>query len=290
MKTDTWGVVMSSGGLLLKNTGKNAIRSLIPLPIRKRMAIWVHQQKWISSDRRSWWSVELVRDFAEKDVNAYHKFLWAHHLAYAASYEVATRFGAEKIRPSRLMFFAELRLCMEALGVSAKEIRSVLEVGCSLGYQLRYMETDLFPGAVLEGIDIDHYAVRSGQEYLDAIGSKISLKCADIQELEGLLGGRVYDLIICTGVLMYLQEAEAAGMVRAMLSHSRVMVAMAGLAHPVLDNAALVCSDVRDRDQTFIHNLDGMVEKRGGSVLARRWEGDWQMEGQTIYFVFAAPR
>ena len=89
---------------------------------------------------------------------------------------------------------------------------------------------------------------------------------------------------------MYLKEAEAAGMVRAMLSHSRVMVAMAGLAHPVLDNAALDCSDVRNRDQTFIHNLDGMVKNGGGSVLARRWEGDRQLEGQTIYFVFAAPR
>jgi 2-polyprenyl-3-methyl-5-hydroxy-6-metoxy-1,4-benzoquinol methylase len=284
-------VVVSSGGLLLKNTGKNAIRSLIPLSLRKRIAIWVHQQQWINPDRRSWWSVELVRDFAEKDVNAYHKFLWAHHLAYAATYEVATRFGAEKIRPSRLMFFSELRLCMEGLGIPEKEIHSVLEVGCSLGYQLRHLETDLFPGAaVLDGIDIDDYAVRSGQEHLGAIGSKISLKCGDIQQLDALLGNRVYDLIICTGVLMYLKEADAAGLVRAMLSHSRVMVAMAGLAHPVLDNAALDRSDVRDRDQTFIHNLDGMVKNGGGSVLARRWEGDRQLEGQTIYFVFAAPR
>jgi SAM-dependent methyltransferase len=234
--------------------------------------------------------VELVRDFAEKDVNAYHKFLWAHHLAYAAPYEVATRFGAEQIRPSRRMFFAELRRCIEALGLSVKEIRSVLEVGCSLGYQLRYLETDLLPGAaVLEGIDIDDYAVRSGQEHLGAIGSKVSLKCGDIQQLDGLLGGRVYDIIVCTGVLMYLKEADAAGLVRAMLSHSRVMVAMAGLAHRVQDNAALGCSDVRDRDQTFIHNLDSMVKNGGGSVLARRWEGDRQVEGQTIYFVFAAP-
>lgn len=285
------GGVESSGRLLLRNAGKNAIRSLIPLSMRKRIAIWVHQQHWIDSDRRSWWSAELVRDFAEKDVNAYHKFLWAHHLGYAAPYEVATRFGAEKMRPSRLNFFAELRQCMEALGLSAMEIRHVLEVGCSLGYQLRYLETDLFPGAaVLEGIDIDRYAVRSGQEHLDAIGSKISLQCGDIQQLDGLLGGRVFDLIICTGVLMYLKEAEAAAMVRAMLSHSRVMVAMAGLAHPVLDNAALDCSDVRDRDHTFIHNLDGMVKNGGGRVLARRWEGDRQLEGQTIYFVFAAPQ
>jgi 2-polyprenyl-3-methyl-5-hydroxy-6-metoxy-1,4-benzoquinol methylase len=281
----------SSGGLLLKTVGKNAIRSLIPLSVRKRMALWVRQQHWINSDRRSWWSEELVRDLAEKDANAYHKFLWTHHLGYAAPYEVATRFGAEKMRPSRQVFFAELRDCMKALGLSAIEIRSVLEVGCSLGYQLRYLETDLFPGAtVLEGIDIDRYAIRSGEEYLRTVGSSVCLRCGDIQQLDDLLEDRVYDLIICTGVLMYLKETEAVATVRAMLSHSRVIVAMAGLAHPAIDNAALEHSEVRERDQTFIHNLDTMVKNSGGNVLARRWEGDRQLEGQTVYFVFAVPR
>jgi glycosyltransferase involved in cell wall biosynthesis/2-polyprenyl-3-methyl-5-hydroxy-6-metoxy-1,4-benzoquinol methylase len=276
---------------VLRTIGKSAIRSLIPLSMRKRMAIWVHQQKWIHTDRRSWWSVELVRDFAEKDVNGYHKFLWAHHLGYAAPYEVATRFGVEKIRPSRQVFFSELRHSMQALGRSPRDVRSVLEVGCSLGYQLRYLETELFPGAdVLDGIDIDRHAIQSGQEHLGAMGSRISLTCGDIQQLDELLGGRVYDLILCAGVLMYLKEADADKLVRAMLSHSRVMVALAGLAHPVRDNAALERSEVRARDQTFIHNFDGMVKNAGGTVLARRWEGDRQFEGQTIYFVFAASR
>lgn len=276
---------------MLKNIGKQAVRSLIPLSIRKRMAIWVHHQQWINSDRRSWWSMELIRDFAENDVNSYHKFLWAHHLGYATPYEVATRFGAEKMRPSRLVFFTELRKCMKALDPPGSEIRSVLEVGCSLGYQLRHVETDLLPAAtVLDGIDIDQYAIRSGQEHLRAIGSRISLKCGDIQHLENLVGHRVYDLIICTGVLMYLKEAEAAATVRAMLSHSRVMVAMAGLAHPTRDNATLEASGIRNQDQTFIHNLDGMVKSAGATVVARRWDGDRQLEGQTIYFVFASSR
>lgn len=278
-------------GPVLGAIRKSAIRSLIPLAMRKRMAVWVHHQQWIDSNRRSWWSVELVRDFAEKDVNAYHKFLWAHHLGYAAPYEVATRFGSEKMRPSRAIFFAELRRCLEALNPSAGQIRSVLEVGCSLGYQLRYVETEFFPDAdVFDGIDIDRHAVQSGQEYLRAAGSKISLRCGDIQQLDGLLGGRVYDLILCTGVLMYLKEADAARLVRAMLAHSRVMLALAGLAHPVRDNAVLERSDIRERDHTFVHNFDGMVTNAGGTVLARRWEGNREYEGQTVYFVFAAPR
>ncbi len=258
--------------------------------MRKRVAIWMHRQSWIDPDRRSWWSLELIRDFAEKDVNAYHKFLWAHHLGYAAPYEVVARFGAENMRPSRQLFFGELRRCLEAHGLPGTKIRSILEVGCSLGYQLRYLETDLFPGAtVLDGIDIDRYAVQSGQEHLAAIGSRISLSCGDVQQLDTLLEDRSYDLVVCTGVLMYLRQAEASAMVRTMLSHSRVMVAMAGLAHAVRDNAVLDESEVRERDHTFVHNFDAMVKSAGGSVLARRWEGARRVEGQTVYFVFAAP-
>ena len=259
--------------------------------MRKRVAIWMHRQSWINPERRSWWSLELIRDFAERDVNAYHKFLWTHHLGYAAPYEVATRFGAENVRLSRQIFFAELRRCMEAHALPVTKIRSILEVGCSLGYQLRYLETDLFPeAAVLEGIDIDRHAVQSGQDYLAASGSRISLKCGDVQQLDRLLEQRTYDLIVCTGVLMYLRQAEAADMVRGMLSRSRVMVAMAGLAHPVRDNQALDVSEARERDHTFVHNIDAMVKNGGGNVLARRWDGARQVEGQTIYFVFAAPR
>jgi len=275
---------------LFKSAGKDAIRRLIPIGFRKRIATWIHAQSWMSADRRAWWSAELVRDLAENNPNAYHKFMWAHHLGYAAPYEVADRFGAEKMRLSRLIFFQELTKCMEASGISGKRIRSVLEVGCSLGYQLRYLETDLFPEAtLLEGIDIDDYAVRTGREYLSSLGSRVSLVCGDIQDLDRLISQRAYDLILCTGVLMYLKQHDAAELVRNMLSRSRIMLAMAGLAHPQGDNSVLACSDIRERDQTFIHNLDEMVRGAGGSILARRWEGNRLVDGQSVYFVFAIP-
>ncbi len=275
---------------LCKSAGKDALRRLIPIGFRKRIATWIHAQGWISADRRAWWSMELVGDLAEKNPNAYHKFLWAHHLGYAAPYEVADRFGAENMRPSRLMFFQELTRCMEASGISGKRIRSVLEVGCSLGYQLRYLETDLFRDAtLLEGIDIDDYAVRTGQEYLSSLGSRVSLVCGDIQDLDRLVSQRAYDLILCTGVLMYLKQHDAAELVRTMLARSRIMLAMAGLADPGGDNSVLARSGIRERDHTFIHNLDEMVRGAGGSILARRWEGNRLVDGQSVYFVFAIP-
>ena len=278
---------MVRSGLTIRT--KAVIRRGCPLWLRKLIAIGLYRQPWISQTRRTWWVIELLRDFAAEDVTAYHKFLWTHHLAYASPYEVATRFGDDNLIPSRRLFFTDVCQQLQKMG-GGTAVRSVLEVGCSLGYNLRYMETELFPSAtVLDGVDLDCYAIQSGQEYLRAVKSHISLHCGDMQQLEDLLGDRCYDVIICCGVLMYIREVEAAAVVRTMLAHSRILVALTGLAHPSVDNERLDHSEVRHCDQTFIHNLDRMVETAGGMVMARRWEGVRQVDGQTIYFAFAAP-
>ena len=272
----------------IKGAVKVAVRSLIPLSTRKRVAMWVGRQQWISAARRSWWCVELVRDLANTDVDMYHQFLWTNHLAYAESYEVAQRFGGQNIKASRRIFFSDLREHVAGPGrFGAEAVRTVFEVGCSLGYQLRHIETEVFPSASdLAGIDIDGYAIESGMRYLRAAGSRVKLQCGDTRELERWLDGRQYDLIICTGVLMYLNEVAAAAAIGTMLQHSRVL-ALAGLAHPRVDNASLQRSDVRTTDNSFIHNFDRMVVAHGGHVVWRRWEGDRDYEGNTIYFVFA---
>jgi SAM-dependent methyltransferase len=273
-----------------KTASKRALRTLLPLAVRKRLSTAIRHQGWIGEHRRQWWSVELVRDLAERDIDAYHRFLWSNHLGYAESYEVATRFGADQIKASRRVFFADLLAVLRRLGLSAdSDIRSVLEVGCSLGYLLRFMETDLFRGArTLEGFDLDRRAIESGAAHLRAIGSNVSLRCGDVSLLEQMPDRPPYDLLVCTGVLMYLSEPRAASVIRAMLQRSR-LVALAGLAHPGMDNARLEHSDSRRRDSTFIHNFDAMVERAGGRVVARRWEGSREVDGNTIYFVFATP-
>ena len=132
------------------------------------------------------------------------------------------------------MFFSELKDCLEAMGVDpGRDIRSVLEVGCSLGYQLRYLETGLFAGAeTFEGIDIDGSAISRGAEYLQKQGSRIRLINDDMGNLGRTVEDKIYDVIICTGVLMYLEDTEAARVVGEMLRHSRVLVAMSGPACP----------------------------------------------------------
>lgn len=262
---------------------------IVPLSLRKGVCILMGRQKWLDGNVRYWWTMELLKDFAEKNRNGYHRFLWTNHLAYAASYEVSKRFGEENIVGSRRMFFSDLAKHLSNREIDPqRDIHSVFEVGCSLGYQLRYLETDLFPSAIaLEGIDIDSYAIERGKEYLEKIGSKIQLICEDMKNLDRLLEGKNYDIIVGTGVLMYLQEKEATMVVENMLRRCRIMVALSGLAHPNIDNSQIERSVIRERDGSFIHNIDSMVKKSGGNIFARRWEGNHIVDGHTIYFVFA---
>ncbi len=268
---------------------KGSARRGLPVGLRKRIAVWLGRQRWISS--REWWSQELLRDLAEDQPNAYHSFLWKHHLAYASTYEVGERFGGERIHPSRILLFEQLLENLRREGIQPdRDVRSVLEVGSSMGYLLRHLEVEEFRSAqVLDGVDIDAYAVREGGRHLKREGSRVRLLHGDMRDLDALLGSATYDVAICAGVLMYLERDEAAHVVREVLRRTRGLVALAGLAHPDTDNRALERSERRVRDQTFVHNLDTMAQDAGGTVVDRRWEGDRQINGNTVYFVFCRP-
>ena len=271
----------------LTHGAKRALRAFVPLAVRKRAAIWLGGRTWLTP--RHWWVTELLRDYAARDPDGYHRFLWAHHLGYAETYEVARRFGAENINETRRLLFADLREHLTGLGMDPqREVHSVFEVGCSIGYLLRFLETNVFPAAEsLEGIDIDRHAVRAGSAWLAGQGSKVRITVADMADLDRVVGKRRFDVMLCAGVLMYLHRESAAQVVGAMLRRTGHVLALSGLAHPERDNAELEESGVRARDGTFIHNLDAMVQQAGGRVVRRRWEGARVVDGNTIYFVFA---
>lgn len=267
---------------------KTLLRQVLPLPVRKSLASSLGRRDvWPG---RYWWGMELLRDWADRDPDAFHRFLWHHHLAYAESYEVEQRFGVDRIHPSRRLLFEDLERWLLRVGHPPGGIRSVFEVGCSLGYLLRHLETGLFASAdVLDGVDIDGRAVDRGADYLAQLGSKVRLQTGDIGELAAHLSLPRYDVVVCAGVLMYLTAGEAERVVGAVLRHTRTVAAFAGLAHPEADNASLDRSVLRARDGTWIHNIDAMIQRWGGTVAWRRWEGPREVEGNTIYFIFATP-
>lgn len=275
----------------MKAAIKQSLLRALPLGIRKRLALVVNRQEWLGVRSRGYYAAELLSDWARKDINEYHKFLWTHHLAYAETYDVERRFGAERLNATRRMMFDELPARLEAAGMGGcAEVKSVFEVGCSLGYLLRYMETDLFPHvARLEGIDIDTQAVRAGQERLKSLGSKAKLHCGDMEKLGIVLDGSRFDIVFACGVLLYLDEDSARSLVATMLVHTAKLLVITALAHPEFDNRQLPASVPRKRDRTWIHNVDAMVESAGGTVVARRWDGDRIVDGNSVYFLYCRP-
>jgi SAM-dependent methyltransferase len=259
---------------------------LFPLAWRKQVALWLFRQRRIPG--HSWLALRCLDDLATSDRNSYHKFIWSNHLYYADNYEVCERFEANTGKETRRLFFAELTSFLKESGAAFDQIESVLEVGCSLGHQLRMMETEVFPSAKrLCGVDIDAYAVEQGNTHLRALGSKVRLIEGDMEALDDLLGDDRFDVVVCTGVLMYLDQESAAAVVKSILKRANYMVALSGLAHPTQHNSKLVCSETRSWDKSFIHNLERMITDVGGRAVKVLWKGDQIVDGNTVHFIFA---
>jgi SAM-dependent methyltransferase len=259
-----------------------------PLSARKQLVLMVDRQNRFQKDPGL--SIMILRNWAKKDADSFHRFLWANHLGYAKWYEENNDFGSKNLRPIRRMLFEDLKDFLILNNVNPADIKSVFDVGCSSGFLLRFMETDFFMGAtVLEGNDIDGFAIERGKSYLSEHSSKIRLIQGDISNLDYIIRDFHYDLIFCTGVLLYLQEVEATKVIRSMLNHCNHYVVISSLADPMVDNAKLIHSEVRSLDGGFIHNIDAMVENEGGIIEYRRWDGAKTFGGQSVYFVVCKP-
>lgn len=276
---------MPSAKLFLKNN----LYRFLPLSFRKSIAIWLKNQQWLDEKDRNWWAVQLVKDLSRINLEQYHQFLWQNHLAYAESYNVEDRFGDDKIEKSRKKFFSDMLSHLKEVGIdTSKDVNSVFEVGCSLGYQLYYLEKNFLPNAEeLIGIDLDSYAIHSGIEYLKKVNSKIHLKVADMVDIDVHLAGKMYDIIFCTGTLLYVNQNAATRIVRIMLEHINHILCIAALADPKIDNSQLKNSSMRESDETFVHNIDEMILEAGGKIVSREWHGDKLVDGLSVYFLFA---
>jgi SAM-dependent methyltransferase len=282
--------------LFFINSSAKVLWRFLPLDRRIRLAIWIDKYEFFPGIHNL--SMALIRDWAQIDSDAYHRFLWNNHLGYARMYENARardgEFCIENFSLTKKMLFADLSeflLCQSGTSGQHETIESILEVGCSSGYLLRFIETNLFPEArILEGIDIDKDALKKGTSYLNGHSSKIRLSYSDMECLDQFFGEIKFDLILCAGVLMYLQEKAAANVIQMMLKHCKSLIVLAGLAHPLVDNAELEHSETRSSDGAFIHNFDRMIKESGGIVVYRRWEGAKTYDSQSVYFVFCQPK
>lgn len=268
------------------------VRGLVPLPARLRAAAWITRQRWMPGSDHI--AVGLIRDLQTSNPKHFHKFAWANHLmAYARWYEEeAELFAPEQMQPTRVELFRDLVAVLEQdLSRRASSVESILEIGCSQGYLLRHLETQVFPGCeTLVGIDIDGPAIDKGGRYLRGQGSRVRLMQGDMEDLPALAGDTTFDVTLAAGVLSYLNQADATTVVRQLLQRTNVVLALAGLACFERPNETLDRSILSPGHQgQWIHNFEAMVAAAGGRVVRSRWEGPRQYNFQTISFVFAVP-
>ena len=250
-----------------------------PLSLRKRALVLLNRLPLLSPASKEAWTVAGLSDLARSDNEEFNSFLWANHLGPAAGFDASWRFepGAE---PSRRVFFTELERQLHSLGLEpAQDVGSVLEVGSSLGVNLRHLEQGLFANAAqLRGIDLDAEAVRQGSEYLTKIQSRVQLQAGDMTQLDAVLQDRRFDIVFCTGVLMYVPAQQAEQVIDAMIRHSRHLVAMSEPWDPSGPH-------VRE-DGAHYHDLEALVREAGGRVVAVRHQPDLHY-GVSHQFVFA---
>lgn len=251
------------------------VRPVLPLSARKRIVTHIAHNALLA---RSFLCMELLGDLYEKDPTEFHGFLWMNHArgrSYGKTYEISNRFGDGKLRSSRRELLMLLQEWLREHNMEpTRDVDSVFDVGCSLGYVLRFLETQVFTAAsCLRGADVDRYAIEAGNAYLHSLGSRVELVAGNVNDLDILMGQRNYDVVLCCGVLMYLDEAAATRAVRTMLRYARVLLGLITVAHPLVDNARLSRSYVRPEDLGFVHNVDRMVAEAGGHVVYRKWHG-----------------
>ncbi len=270
---------------------KEQLRSAIPLPARMRLAAWLTRQRWMPV--RDHVAMGLVRDLLAEDPKEFHKFAWSNHLmGYARWYDSEEElFEFEQMQPSRVQFFEDLTSVLDQQRIPRTDVRAILEVGCSLGYLLRYLETSVFPDCPdIVGIDIDAPAIDKGQRFLARAGSRVVLHAGDMEHLDTLVGPRTFDVTLAAGVLSYLNEEDASRMVERLLARTRKVIALAGLACLERNNNTLTRSELSPGHAgQWIHNFEALVTRAGGRVVRTRWEGSKQFNFQTVCFVFAVP-
>ncbi len=235
---------------------------------RRTLVTWAGQRRLPGGLEFAMGMLDEVR---RTDPVEFHRFLWSNHLAYAKTYEPPMRFGASNINPTRHILFSRIVAHLRSRGLDPEQdVRSVFEVGCSMGYLLRHLEEEVFPSAtILHGLDIDVYAVQAGAAHLSSLQSRVKLFAADMEAAEHVMGGNVYDLVLCCGVLMYVNENIAQKVLRAMFSHADCLVGLICLAPP----DPLGQLQMRASDGAFIHDMDKLIRVAGGAVLFSEWIG-----------------
>lgn len=124
-------------------------------------------------------------------------------------------FGRDYTARNRLNW--KLRLPFWEAVIDKTKAKSVLEVGCNIGTNLRCLR-DIDPSLAAWGCDINQIAL---QEAADAGFSVVD---ASVFDLRGLVGIKGFDLVATCGVLIHIGPADIERAMRSIIGASRLYV------------------------------------------------------------------
>ena len=143
----------------------------------------------------------------------------------------ATRSGMDRFTP------IVARMVAGQLAYFGLEVRSILDVGCGLGYW-RGAAARYFPGARYHGIDVSDYACR-----------RFGWERASIVDYDP---GHSFDLVVCQSVLQYLPNRDCEA---AIANLARLCDTALYLEAPTRRDLAEVC--VKGRTDTRVYGRSG---------------------------------
>ena len=157
-------------------------------------------------------------------------------------------------------------------------IRSILEIGCANGINLRIINKKI-PEIILEGIDINKKALSEGVNILKRKNiTNIRLKHQSAKNLGSYDTGR-FDVVFCDAVLMYIGPNNIKQSLKEMVRISKKSV--------------IICEQHTNGNSFYedkwIHNYDILLKNISSiqsvifhSISDDIWSGDWSKYGKII--------
>jgi pseudaminic acid biosynthesis-associated methylase len=110
--------------------------------------------------------------------------------------------------------------------VMPPDVRTVLEVGCNIGSNLKAIRA-VHPGIDPIGVDVNEKAL------LEAAGAGFECHRAPGSQIRHMFGSKSFDLVFTAGVLIHVPPEDLADTMRAIVETSKRWVIAVEYAHPV---------------------------------------------------------
>ena len=199
-----------------------------------------------------------------------YEIYWRYKSLLSSNWQEGYLDTDEKIHPHRQLLVKKIS--------QKHSIKSILEIGCSNGINLRIINKKI-PGIILEGIDINKKALNDGINKMKKEKIKnIKLKYKSAKNLSSYKN-KEFDIVFCDAVLMYIDNYNIKKVLEEMFRISKKLV--------------IICEQHTDKksfyNDKWVHNYGHLIKSFSSiksivfnSISDDFWDGDWIKYGKII--------